>query len=380
MILSLKKKKLVKQQRHVCLIVLTLKKNVVNKRPPKNGEVRQKIQNTLLVDGNALFKSGYFGAKGEYNYKGQHIGGIYQFITMLRKLLTENMYHRVYVFWDGNYSGKLRYEIYNPYKSGRGKDYVNGTQPIDEEEVRERRVVMQYLEDLFIRQLKHEVVESDDFIAYYCLNKKPNEKITICTNDSDMAQLISEDVRIYFLHFKNYVDTSNFSSYFCYNIENAALVKSMIGDTADSIKGIKGLGVDTLVKHFPELKERKVSLTQIIERAKQIQKERAEQKKKPLAVLDNIINKTTDSVLGDKIYEINYKLVDLKNPMMTKEGARELELLIEGDLDPEGRSIKNVLSYMEKDGLRKLIGETRYENYLIPFKELISRETKNNLL
>lgn len=352
----------------------------MNKRPPKNGEVRQKIQNTLLVDGNALFKAGYFGAKGEYNYKGQHIGGIYQFLTIIRKLLTENMYHKVYVFWDGNFSGKLRYEIYNPYKSSRGKDYVNGTQPIDEEEIRERRVVMQYLEELFIRQLKHEVVESDDFIAYYCLNKKPNEKITICTNDSDMAQLISEDVRIYFLHFKNYVDSFNFSSYFCYHIENAALVKSMIGDTSDTIKGIKSLGEDTLVKHFPELKERKVSLTQIIERAKEIQKERAEQKKKPLVVLDNIINKVTDSVLGDKIYEINYKLVDLKNPFMTKDGARELEQLIELDLDPEGRSVKNVLSYMEKDGLRKLIGETRYENYLIPFKELISRETKNNIL
>jgi 5'-3' exonuclease len=191
-----------------------------------------------------------------------------------------------------------------------------------------------------------------------------------------MAQLISEDVRIYFLRLKNYVDNVNFSSYFCYHLENAALVKSMVGDNSDSIKGIKSLGEDTLVKHFPELKERKVSLTQIIERAKEIQKERAEQKKKPLAVLDNIINKVTDSVLGDKIYEINYKLVDLKNPFMTKDSERELELLIEGDLDPNGRSIKNVLSYMEKDGLRKLIGETRYENYLIPFKELITRETK----
>jgi 5'-3' exonuclease len=351
----------------------------LNKRPPKNGEIRQKLQNTLLVDGNALFKSGYFGAKGEYNYKGQHIGGIYQFITMLRKLLSENMYHRVYVFWDGNFSGKLRYEIYNPYKSSRGKDYVNGTQPIDEEEVRERRVVMQYLEDLFIRQLRHEVVESDDFIAQYCLNKKPNEKVTICTNDSDMAQLISEDVRIYFIHFKNYVDTNNFSSYFCYHVENAALVKSMVGDNSDTIKGIKKLGEGTLIKYFPELKEKKVSLTQIIERAKEIQQERKDQKKKPLAVLDNIINGTTDSVLGDKIYEINYKLVDLKNPFMTKDGARELELLIEGDLDPEGRSLKNVLSYMEKDGIKKLIGETRYENYLIPFKELINREINKKL-
>jgi len=348
----------------------------MNKRPPKNGEIKVKLINTLLIDGNALFKNGYFGAKGEYNYKGEHIGGIYQFLTMVRKLLTENMYHKVYVFWDGNFSGKLRYEIYNPYKSSRGKDYLNGTQPIDEDELRERRIVMQYLEELFIRQLKHEVVESDDFIAYYCLNKKQKEKITICTNDTDMAQLISEDVRIYFLRLKNYVDNVNFSSYFCYHLENAALVKSMVGDNSDSIKGIKNLGEDTLLKHFPELKERKVSLTQIIERAKEIQKERAEQKKKPLAVLDNIINRVTDSVLGDKIYEINYKLVDLKNPFMTKDSERELELLIEGDLDPNGRSIKNVLSYMEKDGLRKLIGETRYENYLIPFKELITRETK----
>ena len=348
----------------------------MNNRPPKNGETKIKLINTLLIDGNALFKNGYFGAKDEYNYKGQHIGGIYQFITVLRKLLSENMYHRVYVFWDGNFSGKLRYEIYNPYKSGRGKDYINGTQPIDEEEVRERRVVMQYLEDLFIRQLRHEVVESDDFIAYYCLNKKANEKITICTNDSDMAQLICEDVRIYFLHFKNYVDTSNFSSYFCYHIENAALVKSMVGDNSDTIKGIKKLGEDSLIKHFPELKQKKVSLTQILERAKEIQQERKDQKKKPLAVLDNMINRTTDSVLGDKIYEINYKLVDLKNPFMTNDGARELELLIEGDLDPEGRSLKNVLSYMEKDGLKKLIGESRYENYLIPFKELINREIK----
>jgi hypothetical protein len=32
----------------------------VNKRPPRNGEKIAKQQNTLLVDGNALFKVGYF--------------------------------------------------------------------------------------------------------------------------------------------------------------------------------------------------------------------------------------------------------------------------------------------------------------------------------
>ena len=114
----------------------------MNKRPPKNGE-RIKVINTLLVDGNALFKLGLYGAKGEYNHRGEHIGGLYQFLTILRKLLTENLYHRVYVFWDGKFSGKLRYNIYQPYKSGRGKNYIEGTEP-DESEMKQKKMIWNY--------------------------------------------------------------------------------------------------------------------------------------------------------------------------------------------------------------------------------------------
>lgn len=346
----------------------------MNKRPPRNGDTVQKIQNTLLVDGNALFKRAFAGAKDEYNSKGEHIGGVYQFLTLLRKLLTEDLYHRVYVFWDGNFSGKLRYDIYEPYKSGRGKDYKNGTQPVDEEELKQRKLIWEYLNELYVRQLKDEVIEGDDFIAYYCLTKKPNEKVTICTNDRDMAQLISEDVRIYFLDLKNYVDNSNFISYFCYKLENAALIKTMIGDNSDTIKGIKGLGVKTLLTLFPELTERELSINEIISIAKEKQEERLKNKQKPLAVLGNIINSVTEGVQGKRIYEINDKLVNLKRPMLTEDGIRELEQLIDGTLDSSGRDIKKVLMYMERDGLDKSIGEVRYPEYLIPFKKLIERE------
>ncbi len=346
----------------------------MNKRPPRNGDTVQKIQNTLLVDGNALFKRAFAGAKDEYNSKGEHIGGVYQFLTLLRKLLTEDLYHRVYVFWDGNFSGKLRYDIYEPYKSGRGKDYKNGTHPIDEEEIKQRKLIWEYLNELYVRQLKHEVIEGDDFIAYYCLTKKQNEKVTICTNDRDMAQLISEDVRIYFLDLKNYVDNSNFISYFCYKLENAALIKTMIGDNSDTIKGIKGLGVKTLLTLFPELTERELNINEIISIAKEKQEERLKNKQKPLAVLDNIINSVTEGVQGKRVYEINDMLVNLKRPMLTEDGIRELEQLIDGTLDSSGRDIKKVLIYMEREGLDKSIGEVRYPEYLIPFKKLIDRE------
>ena len=349
----------------------------MNKRPPKNGEIREEIQNTLLVDGNALFKRGFSGAKGLYNKDGTHIGGVYQFLTTLRMLLEQEMYHRVYVFWDGNFSGKLRYEIYEPYKSGRGKDYINGTQPIDESELKQRRIVWDYLNELCIRQLKDEVIEGDDFIAYYCLTKNKNEKITICTNDSDMAQLINEDVRIFFLNFKNYVGKSNYSSYFSHNLENSMLIKSMIGDTADSIKGIKGLGETTLLTHFPELTERKVTLNEIIEQASKQQEERITQKKKPLKVLQNIIDAVTDGVQGKKIYQINEQLVNLSKPLMTTDGIRALELLKNGSLLPENREFKKVFEMMKNHGIDKEIGEYRYPEYLVPFKKLIDREEKN---
>lgn len=346
----------------------------MSKRPPRNGETRKKIQNTLLVDGNALFKTAFFGAKNSYNQYGHHIGGIYQFMTTLRMLLTEDIYHRVYVFWDGNFSGKLRYEIYEPYKSERGKNFITGTQPTDPSELTQREIIWEYLDEMYIRQLKHPIIEGDDFIAYYCLNKKENEKITICTNDRDMVQLVRENIRIYFLDLKKYVDNINFSSYFCYKIENAVLVKTIIGDSSDSIKGIKGLGEKTLLKHFPEIGLKKVLIEDIIESAKHQLDERKKQKKPPIKALENIVNRTTDGIQGKNIYEINHKLVNLSKPMMTPDGIRKLNELTEGTLDNSGRDLKKVLEYMKRDGIDKTIGEYRYPEYLIPFKELIQRE------
>jgi len=346
----------------------------LNKRPPKNGE-RIKVINTLLVDGNALFKFGFHGAKGEYNHRGEHIGGLYQFLTILRKLLGENLYHRVYVFWDGKFSGKLRYNIYEPYKSGRGKNYIEGTEP-DESEMKQKKMIWNYLEELCIRQTQHEFVESDDFIGYYCLNRKENEFITICTTDRDMCQLISENVRIYFCDLKTYVDTNNYSNHFNHYHDNSALIKIITGDNSDTIKGIKGVKEATLISLFPDIKTKKVTLDLLIESAKSLQEKRLNSKQKPLKSLDNIINVITDGVQGDKLYEINTALVDLKNPLITKEAIEQLDELIDGEFNMDDRGLKNALKQMKIDGLEKTIGSYRYADYLIPFKQLIEREIK----
>ena len=346
--------------------------------PPKNRSVN-KFKNTLLVDGNSLYKRGFIGARNEYNSKGEHIGGVYQFITVLRKLLNENLYHNCYTFWDGEFSGKLRWEIYKDYKSGRGKDYINGTKPEDLEEVYQRKVVFNYLEELYVRQLIDDTVESDDFIAYYCKLRKETEKITIITNDRDLCQLIDDNVRVYLLDLKTYVDKNTFKYFFDYHYKNVVLVKMLCGDNSDSIKGIKRVGTDTLLQHFPQLKEREVSLGEIIEKSKEIQNNRLENKMKPLRVLDNIINKKTDGIQGEKIYEINKILIDLSNPLLTEESKNNFNELITSKLSQEDRSIKNAYKMLKEDGIDKVIGGTRYKEYLLPFKKLMEREKNNNM-
>jgi 5'-3' exonuclease len=352
----------------------------VRRQPPKNGKA-QKYLNTLLVDGNALFKTGFHGAKHDYNANGQHVGGISQFIAVIRKLLIEDLYHRVFVFWDGTLSGKLRYEFYPDYKSKRNKDYINGTRPDDESLIRQRNRVHQYLEELFIRQITDEdVVESDDYIAFFCKTKKDYEKITIITNDSDISQLVNEDVRIYDCKKKHYVTNYNYQEIYGFHLENAAVVKAIVGDTADSITGVKGVGEKTLLKLFPDLQNKPVSLQQIIDKAKELQQERLDAKKKPLAALTNLIEgNTTDMegnvvTLGDKLYERNMKLVDLSIPMITEDAIGVLGDLREG-IDPEDRGIKNAYRMFKEDGIDIKLGSTGIE-YFLPFKKLSEREKK----
>ena len=347
------------------------------KKPKKYGVTINKT-NTLLIDGNALFKLGFHGAKDQYSWDGNHIGGLYQFITILRRRLMNNLYHKVFVFWDGEFSGKMRYKHYSDYKIGRGKDYLNGTHPVDPQEKREKFLISQYLEELCIRQHIDNSdigVEGDDFIAHYCLTKEKNEKITIVTTDRDLCQLISNDITIYLLDIKVYITPKNYNVYFKHHHENSKLIKIISGDYADSIKGIKGVKETTLLKYFPELIERKVELEEIIDSAKRQQKNRLKDKKKPLKAFTNIINGITDGVQGTDIYKINELIIDLSKPLID---SKNIKLVTElknpiGDMDKRG--IKNVYKFMKRDGIDKLIYNFS-TNYLLPFKELIEREKR----
>lgn len=346
------------------------------KRPPKQG-VRIERINTLLVDGNALFKRGYHGSRDALNKDGDHVGGIYQFVTVLKMLLSKDVYHRVYVMWDGNFSGKLRYDIYKDYKSGRGKNYEEGTEPDDKEEKLQQFKVKQYLYHLSIRQVGDEITEADDYIALYCNSKLPNEDITIVTSDRDICQLINNDIRVWLLDKRLYLTTDNYKEHFNHHLRNLALLKVIAGDNSDSIKGIKGVKETTLLKHFPFIAERETSLEEILEETAKIQEFRLAEKKKPLAALTNLLTSNTDGIQGQNIYEINRKLVDLSEPLVTETAMEHLSDVINTPLSTD-REITEVYKMLERDGVQDMIQEYYMTDYFLPFKKLIDREKRMN--
>jgi 5'-3' exonuclease len=334
-------------------------------RTPKG---KTKKTKTLIVDGNVLMKRSYNGAKNVY-HKDKHIGGIFAFYSTLRKLIVEHKIDKVVITWDGERSGTLRLDYYPEYKGNRPKFF-------DQEYEIQKLRVKQYSEDLFIRQYEHEDVESDDLIAFYCQNKLRNEEVMVYTNDRDLCQLINEDVTIFLGDKKMEIGIGNYQWFFDHHYQNAGLIKILEGCSSDNIKGIDGVTENTLLTHFPQLKERKVTLEEIFEQGKLIQEERGN---KPFKVIDNIINGVSKGSHRGPFYEINKKIIDLNYPLLTEEAGESIKNLIQLPLDPEGREYKNVLKMMIEDGVIYAIpgGENGYLNFMEPFIVLAKKEKTN---
>lgn len=331
--------------------------------------------NTLLVDANYLFKRSLFGAKHVYA-KSKPIGGLYSFMTTVRKLISENNINKVVLCWDGENSGKMRYFIYEGYKANReSKSWYNKISLTDKEiykeekdmgELYQRIRIKQYAEELYLRQIEVDEIEADDIIAYYCKMKKPEENVLIFTNDRDYFQLMDYvNVSIYIDNKSTVVDKDIFFMHFDYHYSNSLTIKILCGDTSDNINGIEGLQETTLLKYFPQIKERYVPVREIYSDAIKIKKQREQEKKKPLKVIDNIIN-------GKDILIRNKKLMDLKEPFMSKLALEEYETLYD-PLSSENRGSRNLLPMMNEDGFLDNFNSS-FVNYVTPFYSVIMKE------
>ena len=367
---------------------------------------------TLLVDGNSLLFSCM--ADTKVNSHGIHYGGVFQFLLQLRMMMTKRQFDYIYVFFDNEFSGVLRWQIYPHYKQNRDKHYEeygvseymkqvnakvrnmmkyfnekNGTAQkhnekkksdwdkfIDANFDRERDILCKMFNEMYIRWNIDEITEGDDQIAYYCLHKKPNEKIYIISADMDLAQLLADDICIYNQKdgLKKFITNKNFYENFGYDYRNVLVKKVFTGDVSDNIGNISLLSEEGFYKLMPEVKKREVTIDEVKERAQKLIDERIAEKKKPLKVHENIVNGVSNKEYGGDFYEINKKIVDLKHPLLSEEAKEEMDAMMHAPQDPEGRSFGNLYQYIIDDGIDELRGDTKFASFFRPFKEFAGRE------
>jgi 5'-3' exonuclease len=379
-----------------------MKQPVRRKIAEANGISNEKTIYTLIVDGNNLLKISSVDKK--MNDKGEVYGAVMTFIRKLGVILTKKDFDYCIVSWDGMGSGIMRYRLYPDYKANRDKrydlldaktDYEKGIQETmryilknkakkdttrgetDEESLqRQKGIIQEILEELCIRQQEFDDVEGDDIVAYYVKNRRKNEKIVIMSSDKDMTQFISENVAIWNPRLDRLVKAEDTIKVLGITHENVVLEKILCGDVSDNIKGVKGLGEQTLVKYFPEIVENKTDLEAIVRRSKELLEERKAEKKKPLKVLENIVNGVTDGCQGDKLYEINRKIIDLSEPLLTDEARKELDDTAYEVMDTSDRDTKNVYKIVNDYRMYDMIDEGKFGNILGPYSRIIAMENR----
>jgi len=326
---------------------------------------------TLLVDGDNLFKIGFHGVREMYD-NGDHLGGIYHFINILRKFLEEHNLDKVVVFWDGDSNSSIRKSIYPQYKANRRQDMNEYKY---ESYLQQKSRVKQYLEEIFVRQVEMINNEADDLIAHYC-KVATDEDVIIFSADKDLTQLISERVTIYSPISKQYFKNGDMITINKVEIPhyNVLITKVFTGDKSDNIDGIEGLGEKTLLKFFPDLQEMPCTMDKLLDIARN-----NEQKKKPKALENILTGKTKNGILGEEFYNTNMKIVDLKNPLITDEGKELVEQIQTDTIDPTDRGYKNLMRLMMEDGLFKYLpkNDEAWVNFLRPFMKLTRKEKRN---
>ena len=361
---------------------------------------------TAIFDMNNIMKISC--VNHDMNNKGEEFGMVVTALRIIGDVLKKKDFDYCIGAYDGIGSGVLRWKYYKDYKANRGKkyelhdpemsdyykrlalreqiilqrakeekmkrdDYIESD---DDKFERQKYILQNILEELCIRQYEFENVEGDDIIAYCVKNRKHNEKIVIVSSDKDLTQLISDNVIVYNPRIKDFITKDNSVEKIGITHENVVLEKILCGDVSDNIKGVKGIGEQTLVKLFPKIINEKSDLSLIIERSKELLKERKEHKKKPLKSLENIVNGVTEGCQGDNLYEINKKIIDLSEPLLTDEAKESLNELLYFVIDTSERDIKNIYNIIKENDINVLFDEEKFGNVFSPYSRIIMMEKK----
>ena len=204
----------------------------------------------LIVDGfSILFKAHYaFINNPLVNSKGFETSALLGFFNSLYQLIDKVDYDYFILALDSE-GPTFRSEIYSAYKAHRP--------PIPDSFKRQLEALFDHLEDIGIPFFFIEGYEADDIIGSYA--KKSQQAQISCeifSNDKDLMQLVSENVKIINIdHKKNEIEVTGRNEVFeKFEVFPEQIIDflALMGDSADNIPGVRGVGKKSAAKLLKE--------------------------------------------------------------------------------------------------------------------------------
>lgn len=204
------------------------------------------MEQLLIVDGHNLLFQMFFGMPARIPAPdGRDVRGVWGFVGALIRMIRQTMPSRVVVLFDGEHEND-RQTILPGYKANRPdwSEVEAADNPFSQlEDIRRA------LDFLGIRHTEVSDYETDDCIAAYVFARAA-EQITIASFDSDFFQLIGDGVRVFRYRGDRSVlcDAAYVQGRCGVPPARYADWKALVGDTADNIRGIPGVGGKTAAR------------------------------------------------------------------------------------------------------------------------------------
>ncbi|MBR0190037.1 MAG: DNA polymerase I, partial [Clostridia bacterium] len=196
------------------------------------------MKKLVLIDGNSLINRAFYAMPLLTTKDGQYTNGVFGFLTMFIKTLSEIKPDYAAVAFDLK-APTFRHKMYEGYKATR--------RPMPEELRPQIPLLKELLTLMNIRIVEKEGFEADDIIG--TLAKHAGIPTVIITGDRDSFQLVDENVEIHFtrrgITDVDILTAQNFREKTGLLPAQIIDLKSLMGDASDNIPGVSGIGEKT---------------------------------------------------------------------------------------------------------------------------------------
>ena len=197
----------------------------------------------VLIDGHSILNRAFYGVPELTNSEGLHTNAVYGFLNILFKILDEEQPDYLTVAFDVH-APTFRHKMYDAYKGTR--------KPMAEELRQQVPLMKEMLTAMGVTIVEKEGYEADDLLGTIAKQSEAQGlEVSIVSGDRDLLQLASDHIKIRIpktkrtgTEIEDYLAKDVVEKYQVTPLQFID-VKALMGDSADNIPGVPGIGEKT---------------------------------------------------------------------------------------------------------------------------------------